>query len=221
MRKFVIGDIHGHSRALKNVLRKSVFNDENDLLISLGDVVDLGPETPAVIETLKKVKHFIHVKGNHDNWCLNWMKEGKVDNIWKIQGGQKTINAYEENKNLIPSHLSFLEKAVNYYLDNANRLFVHGGFDWEKSITNQSDNSKLFLWDRALAQMSYYFELQGKKLDPYSEIYLGHTPTRLFGQLKPIKHSNIWLMDTGCGRGGKLTLMDIDSKEFWQSDEIF
>jgi serine/threonine protein phosphatase 1 len=221
MRKYVIGDIHGHCEALMQVLKKSGFNNENDLLISLGDVVDLGPDSPAVIEILKNVNNFIHVLGNHDYWCLNWMKNGKRELIWELQGGLKTIDAYRKNENLIDSHISFLQNAIPYYMDEESRLFVHGGFIWELSIEEQSTNIEFLTWDRSLAQMSYYFELQGKKLEPYYEIYLGHTPTRLFGRTKPVKHSNIWLMDTGCGRGGKLSMMDIDTKESWQSDEIF
>jgi len=197
MKKFVIGDIHGHNDALNQVFKKSGFNKENDLLISLGDVVDLGPDSPVVIETLKNVKHFIHVLGNHDFWCLDWMNNRTRDIIWELQGGLKTIEAYRKNDTLIESHRTFLQNAVPYYLDEENRLFVHGGFDWELPIEEQQKNYEKLLWDRSLAQMSYLFELQSRKLEPYSEVYLGHTPTRLFGQLKPLRHSNIWLMDTG------------------------
>ncbi|MBN2175005.1 MAG: metallophosphoesterase [Bacteroidales bacterium] len=219
MKKFVIGDIHGHHLALNQVLAKSGFNFENDLLISLGDLVDLGPDSPSVIETMMKVKNFRHILGNHDKWCLNWMRFGTIDDIWLNQGGQKTIQSYENHKNLIESHLTFLEQAVLYYRDENNRLFVHGGFAWDIPFDQQINDEHVLIWDRSLALMSYNFELQGKKLGLFSEIYLGHTPTRHFGQLTPIKHSNIWLMDTGCGRGGKLTIMDIETKRYWQSDE--
>lgn len=31
---------------------------------------------------------------------------------------------------------------------------------------------------------------------------------------------NVWNLDTGSGFSGKLTIMDIDTKEFWQSDFV-
>jgi serine/threonine protein phosphatase 1 len=37
---FVIGDIHGAYLALKQVLERSDFDYENDLLITIGDIVD-------------------------------------------------------------------------------------------------------------------------------------------------------------------------------------
>jgi serine/threonine protein phosphatase 1 len=220
MKKFVIGDIHGHCRALLKVLEKSGFDADKDLLISLGDVVDLGPDPVGVINTLQGISHLVHVLGNHDNWCINWMKHGNVETVWRIQGGQETINAYKTHEETIPSHLNFLEQARPFYLDEEKRLFVHGGFDWNIPIEKQKDNKQMLLWDRSLAQMAFNFEMTGKKIEPYANIFLGHTPTRLFGSTEPIHQSNIWLMDTGCGRGGKLTMMDVESEQFWQSDEI-
>ena len=32
---------------------------------------------------------------------------------------------------------------------------------------------------------------------------------------------NVWNLDTGGGWLGKLTIMDIDTKQFWQSDFVY
>jgi serine/threonine protein phosphatase 1 len=37
---------------------------------------------------------------------------------------------------------------------------------------------------------------------------------------KPMKAANIYNLDTGAGRTGRLTIMDIESKKFWQSDPV-
>ena len=34
----------------------------------------------------------------------------------------------------------------------------------------------------------------------------------------PMNRCNVWNLDTGAGYRGRLTIMDIDSKEYWQSD---
>lgn len=44
-RRLVLGDIHGAHKALIQVLERSKFDYENDLLIIIGDVCDGWPET--------------------------------------------------------------------------------------------------------------------------------------------------------------------------------
>ena len=44
-RVFVVTDVHGHFSELSNGLQKLNYNDREDLLISLGDLIDRGPES--------------------------------------------------------------------------------------------------------------------------------------------------------------------------------
>ncbi|MFC3829095.1 MULTISPECIES: hypothetical protein [Niastella] len=39
-----------------------------------------------------------------------------------------------------------------------------------------------------------------------------------WGLDKPLQAANIYNLDTGGAKGGKLTIMDVDSKRFWQSE---
>ena len=62
---------------------------------------------------------------------------------------------------------------------------------------------------------------QGDHLDikaKFSEIYIGHTPTTKLNTNKPMSAFNIHNLDTGSGNSGRLTIMDVDTKAFWQSD---
>ena len=52
----------------------------------------------------------------------------------------------------------------------------------------------------------------------YEAIFVGHTSTMIYNRPEPINWCNIWDIDTGAGWEWKLTFMDIDTKEFWQSD---
>lgn len=36
----------------------------------------------------------------------------------------------------------------------------------------------------------------------------------------PVKMVNIWNIDTGAAFKGPLTIMDVDTKEFWQSEPL-
>lgn len=215
MRRFVIGDTHGAYYALIQCLKQVSFNYEEDLLIHLGDVCDGYPHTRACIDELLKIKNLVYILGNHDEWALAWMQNGSRENIWMTQGGINTINSYVDG---VPKeHIDFLDKAKLYYeLDN--KLFVHAGLD-----INQKDMSKqnrdVLLWDRSFINNAYRKHFQKQfKYEPWDEIYLGHTITPNYKSLTPLTMSNVIALDTGAGWGYRLTIMDIDSKEFWQSD---
>jgi serine/threonine protein phosphatase 1 len=213
-RTLVIGDIHGAYRALQQCLERSGFDYETDRLICLGDVCDGWPETMGCIEALLKVKNLVYILGNHDWWTLDWMTSGVKERIWFMQGGEATINSYAEG---IPdTHIRFFSEAKPYYLED-DKHFVHAGFDPAQPLMQQGLDT--FLWDRNLARIAFDFYVRNvdAKLTPYTEVYLGHTP---IPYKHPVKACDVWLMDTGAGWSGVLSMMDIDTKEVFVSDEV-
>jgi serine/threonine protein phosphatase 1 len=40
------------------------------------------------------------------------------------------------------------------------------------------------------------------------------------GSKEPINKANVWNLDTGAAFTGALTIMDVNTKEFWQSDPL-
>ncbi len=60
-----------------------------------------------------------------------------------------------------------------------------------------------------------------KKLQHYSEIYIGHTPTTNYGETKPMNAFNVWNIDTGAAFKGPLSVIEASSKEVWQSDPVW
>ena len=93
-RTFVVGDIHGAYRALRQCFDRSRFQAESDHLICLGDVADGWPETKACIDELLKVKNLTYLLGNHDLYTLEWMESVAIDDVWFVQGGEATIASY-------------------------------------------------------------------------------------------------------------------------------
>ena len=57
---------------------------------------------------------------------------------------------------------------------------------------------------------------EGKRFEEFSEIFIGHSPSQLIMQDKPTLLANLWMMDTGAGHRRLLSLMNIDTREFWQ-----
>ena len=216
-RKFVIGDIHSHYDEMMELFEMVNFDFNNDTLISLGDLVDRGPNPIEVIETLKRIKKFIHILGNHDEWCYQYLLNNNQPSEWVSQGGKTTINAYMNNPEYSEKHITFFERARLYYIDSDNRLFVHAGFNQRIPINLQGENKELLIWDRSLVLTAMEYEQYDQTFTEFKEIFVGHTPTQFIKEELPKKFSNLWMLDTGVYISGKLTIMNIDTKEFWQS----
>ncbi|WP_010136114.1 metallophosphoesterase family protein [Ochrovirga pacifica] len=228
-RTLVIGDIHGGFRALEQILERAKVSTD-DTLIFLGDYVDGWSEsfeTLNLLISLKASHNCIFLRGNHDELFYEWLKNGKDNPNWLLHGGQATLDSYRNRPlNFIQIHANFLENLDNYYLDNKNRLFLHAGFTNIKGIEHEHFSKMLYwdrsLWETALAARNlpendpYYPE----RLKIYSEIFIGHTPLSKINIDKPMLVSGVWNVDTGAAFTNPLTIMDIDTKEFWQSDPL-
>lgn len=215
MRTFVIGDIHGAYKAFLNCLKQANFDLHKDQLICLGDVCDRGPDVSKAISHLLQIKNLIYILGNHDIWAIKWAESGKIPDGWMFQGGNETIKSYPDG--LPASHLNLLRNAHNYYI-NKGRLFVHGGIRVDQAIEDQK--KEVFLWDRSLVSeaMQRRADDNISPITEFKEIYVGHTPTHNFGSEFPINACEVWLMDTGAGWDKRLSLMNIDTKEIFQSE---
>lgn len=216
-RIMVMGDIHGKLEFLKRVFERSKFDFENDTLIQLGDICDRGEHSFEVVELLKNCRNLILIEGNHDQWFKEAMS-GDEDMFWLKQGGSETLQSYKNNNADIDYHRAFYDSQVRYYIDNANNFFVHGGFDRRLKIADQDSYS--FAWDRNLVteMMACQPGVKLETADNFNHIYIGHTPTTHWGEFAPIVRGGITNMDTGAGKSGFLTIMDLATKECWTGD---
>ena len=60
-----------------------------------------------------------------------------------------------------------------------------------------------------------------KRFTIYKEIYIGHTPVTRIEQTIPVQMANVWNVDTGAAFKGPLTIINVDTKEFWQSEPLY
>lgn len=249
---FVIGDIHGANKALTDLLHIINLDTKKDKVIFLGDYVDGWSESSEVIETLIDLKkqmgdRAIFLRGNHDKWCEDWLTNGIRHTYWIPNGGESTIDSYKRTGLMIPSsgHHMFFYKLHNYYIDEENRAFVHGGFVSKKGVGHDTYPSD-YHWDRDMWQLAVLLhgrEDEGNnkalRFKKHKEVFIGHTSTtnwkckprypeyldhrqeKKSGPITiPMNRCNVWNLDTGAGWEGKLTAMDIDTKEFWQTDYV-
>lgn len=229
-RTLVIGDIHGGCRALQQVLEREEVTP-GDQLIFLGDYVDGWSESSQIIQfliELSEKQDCIFIKGNHDAWCEDWLAFGQKPDVWLFNGGKSTVESYADySLEELDIHLEFFQRMKNYYIDDQNRLFIHAGFASmhgpEKGVYSSNYRWDRTLWETAVAmdkKLQRNSELYPKRLLLYKEIFIGHTPTLDIGIKIPANKANIWNMDTGAAYTGSLSIMDIDTKQFWQSDPL-
>lgn len=215
MRTFALGDVHGQIFQLEDVLVKSGFNFNEDKLIFLGDVVDRGEQPFECIDLLISIKNLLPIAGNHDLNFLNWTTIG--DDVF---GGNHGSQITQFIWNIMD------EADRQYYLQNYfyrmrafavvnNRLFVHGGIDTKKPVPEQDIHN--LAWNRSMWEKAVTTSKKVTTLEQYREIYIGHTPTTYYDVTVPMNCNGIWNIDTGCGKEGLLTIMDVETNEFWQA----
>lgn len=245
MRTLVMGDVHGAYTEMMQALERANFNPEEDFLISLGDLCDRGPDTYEIVNYLCKLPMHVFVRGNHDQWFIDWLNRGVHPDDW-VQGGYATAESYAANAkeyrtvhrvmggintNLtyldIPEeHRKYWNNSVYYYVDDKNNLYIHGGMNRHKTI---KENTPIeLMWDRDFwsSALSYKNAIdKGYKFkikEEWNNIFIGHTSTIIWDTDKPMSAANdkIWNLDTGGGFKGRITVMDVDTKEYWQSEIV-
>lgn len=213
-----MGDIHGAFLAMEQCFFRSGFEPNVDMLIVLGDLCDSWPDSARVLDTLLGIPNRVLLLGNHDNWLLEWLRNGDAPGIWLLQGGEITLSSLGKGPH--NEYRELLQNALLYFeLDNL--LFVHGGIHIGSPVGEQ--DKRTFLWDRSLVgeALRRKSALNEQNLTGYSKVFVGHTPTINLGITEPVWACEVVMMDTGAGwPGGLLTMMDIDSGRFYQSDPV-
>jgi serine/threonine protein phosphatase 1 len=229
-RKIVIGDIHGALKAIEQLLAQIKVQTQ-DTLIFLGDYVDGWSQSAQVIDYLinfDKAYNCIFIKGNHDAWCEWWLKGDPPNQEWLFHGGKSTIESYHTHTGKQRTrHLEFFNRMRNYYVDDAKRLYIHAGFSSMHGPEKEHYESN-YLWDRTLWEMALSmdkriekdFKLYPKRLLLYQDIFIGHTPTLNYDIDIPMQACNVWNVDTGAAFLGKLSALNVETKDFWQSDIV-
>lgn len=229
-RTFVIGDIHGALRALEQLIG-IIRPTAADRLIFLGDYVDGWSQSAGVIAYLMELDqrhNCIFIRGNHDAWCEAWLRGGLEDEVWLFHGGRATVESYEQRSAAErKTHLRFFDRLVNYYVDEHNRLFIHAGFSSMHGPSREPYMTN-FSWDRTLWEMALVMDpripkdasIYPKRLLLFNEIYIGHTPTTNYGINVPMQACNVWNVDTGAAFRGRISALDADTKDYWQSDVV-
>ncbi len=199
-------------------------------MIFLGDYVDGWSQSRQVIDYLMEldtVYDCVFIKGNHDAWCEEWLMGWGAARDWLFHGGASTVASYDGMSPAeLGRHLDFFGRMCPYY-EQDGRLFVHAGFSSMHGPAAEHFNSNYF-WDRTLWETALATDdrippdslFYPRRLLLYQEIYIGHTPTTNYGYDIPMQRCNVWNIDTGAAFTGRVSVMDIGTKKFVQSDIV-
>ena len=206
MRRFVIGDVHGCSKALRAIIEKIAPRSE-DQLIFLGDFIDRGPDSRGVIDLMLSIaqqSRVIGLRGNHEVMLLGVVYGGCDPQLWLQGGGAATLASYGGAIGKIPaSHLDFF-RSLRPHHETERELFIHAGYDPAVPAEETDDATRYWnhLTDIPAAHCS------GKR------VFVGHTP-QANGQV--LDRGHLVCLDTYCFGGGWLTAFDLDTDQIIQS----
>lgn len=219
---YAIGDVHGCLDALL-ALEEQIRRDaagrmsEQPLILYLGDYVDRGPASAAVIEHLATPDHRdgiarIALCGNHDDTFLKFIFNPHQHLRWLDYGGDATLRSYgldladypdrdaamyslgEDLRRAVPQHhVDFLQN-LPIALASGDRLFVHAGIMPGIPLAHQEDHDLIWIREPFLSE--------GPGL-PLTVIH-GHTAGR-----EPVFGKDRICIDTTCYATGRLTALRV------------
>lgn len=206
-----IGDIHGCIKALNTIL-EAINPQPEDVIIPLGDLVDRGPDSKGVVQTLLDLSDICELRpvlGNHEEMFLDVVQGRSPADSWLQYGGKETLMSYgyEGDYGVIPGdHLEFLE-SFNDYIELESHILVHANYLPDTELSEQP--IRMLRWT-SLHQFTPGRHLSGKTA------ICGHTPDH-GGEVMAVGH--LKCIDTYCHGGGWLTAMNIENGEIWQAND--
>ena len=190
-KKFVcIGDIHGHPEQLDDILEQLDGRPEY-LRVFLGDYIDRGPDSNGVIERLRNTEG-IFLMGNHE------------DTLFRLMDLQDTFGERDEllvSRGFTHENYEWMRQNLKSIHLEENYIFVHAGLNPDMPLEDMSEID--FLWRVHEDEYSLF---------PEHIVVHGH-----FSVPEVCIRGNNVNVDTGCGKGGRLSAILLPECEILRS----
>jgi len=209
-RHFVFGDIHGKYHALMRLLDEFNYDPAGDMLYSVGDLVDRGPQCVEVVKMFTEESNTHAIMGNHEymmidrNWFQTWVHCGGIQT-------DDSLRTHGLDRTWLTKKIMKLPMVMDVGEDNDADSFrlIHAEMPWNWDENNLMINllskdkeylSDKLQWGRkTLASLrhnpdpKYAFDLaKKKKLQNPRNVFCGHTGVGWITRI-----GNQWYCDTG------------------------
>ncbi|HVJ93260.1 MAG TPA: metallophosphoesterase family protein [Labilithrix sp.] len=245
-RTFAVGDIHGDLTALKTALGKLPKLDDKDTVVLMGDYVDRGADSAKVVEFIRNELpqmvpgKLVCLRGNHEDGWLRVASGGWPEFVIPLGNGcLATLRSYR-NQSIDGDELPTREElatmqtgaffpeeildwmiSLPYFYEDEHAIYVHAGLveqDGKWLHPADTSNPTQLLWVRT---MRFFQGYRGKR------VVCGHTATEnlppelsSFTPEDPLDMwvgENVVVIDTGAGKGGFLTILELPAMKTYES----
>ena len=220
---YCVGDVHGRDDLLREMAGRvevdmTSRSFDSAVTVFLGDYIDRGPDSKAVIERLASREWptpIIALAGNHEEFLLTFLDEPGSLDFWRSQGGLQTLHSYGVNvrsamagrefeeiqaeftARLPKQHQDFL-KALKASESIGDYFFCHAGVRPGVALDCQDRDDLLNIREPFLSSESEHGRL----------VVHGHTPA-----VAPEIRPNRIGIDTGAYATGRLTCLVLEKDE--------
>ncbi len=147
----MISDIHGCNKTFKQAL-KTIKLTKKDHLYLLGDLIDRGPDSKGVLDTVFLLKdsgfQVTCLMGNHELMFLESFTDIEKKIKWLKNGGKKTTESFlTTDSTLIPEKYIDFIKSFPFYIEKYDHILVHAGINMTIKKPFEDHNSMLWVRD--------------------------------------------------------------------------
>ena len=222
VRSIIFSDVHGCNIALKSLLEQIKPDSSQDRIVFLGDLFDRGPDSRDVLLTVQGLSvafqdRFTLLLGNHEDYLLQSKLTLRQRMVWETVGRQATVTSFrragEDMENAIP----WLREHVQLYWKSRTFQCVHAGILVDPPEVNDREtlvhdhhivlqnryNGLLTITGHIALEKATWFAGDGGTVETIGDETKRDLPT-----------NGVLCIDTGCGKGGRLTAMIIEGETY-------
>ena len=222
MRTIIIGDIHGCHSALQKLLKRAKPEAGRDRLVLLGDLFDRGPDSREVFRDVQQLasafgNDFVLLLGNHEDYLLAQRLTLRQKMIWERVGRQATVRSFSEAGERMEDAAPWLKEHCRLFWKADGFQCVHAGIMVDPLEVN---DLQTLVHDHGIVLENRYagpLTITGHIALVRAAWFAGDGETVVEledNMLYTLPDTGVICIDTGCGKGGRLTAMVIDEDKY-------
>lgn len=182
-------------------LRERKFDPYQDLLLSVGDLIDRGPQSAECLDLLR-YRWVYAVRGNHEQMALEALADGDM-RLWEMNGGDwYTQRAASQKQRLtaLIARCRRLPLIIELHSGEQVHVIAHADYPaavyrWQRVVDEQQ-----VMWRRQ--RLTDHLAGRHGAIAGADHFWFGHTPLK-----RRYDSDNQHYIDTGAVFGGELTLV--------------